>query len=184
MTARWITAAVLLLTSAVAAQEQERVWGAGDKVRVTAPSVSERPLIGTYRGVRDDDNLMLAVEATGDPLAIPATEVEKLEISLGRKSAAQKGAWIGGGLGFLVGAVFGAGLCSADFGGGQGDCEPLWAALGGGAVVGIPLAAIGLGIGSLFKSERWEPVALPAKPTVGVHPSGRFNVGVSIPLRR
>jgi hypothetical protein len=49
---------------------------------------------------------------------------------------------------------------------------------------GLAGCGIGAFVGTGFRSPSWEPVELPAKPMVAVQPTGRFSVGVSIPLRR
>jgi hypothetical protein len=51
-------------------------------------------------------------------------------------------------------------------------------------LAGLVGGVIGVAIGSSIKTDIWDPVELPAKPMVAVHPTGRFSVGVSIPVRR
>jgi hypothetical protein len=123
---------------------------AGSRVRLTAPAVSERPLVGRVAGLTADS---LALErGAGARLQIDTRHVESLAVSAGRRR--WRWALNGAAVGLLVGAVVGAQLAT---GGAAADVAAL-AGLVAGAVVGTPLGA---GIGAAAAPERWTPVRLP-----------------------
>ncbi len=69
----------------------------------------------------------------------------------------------------------------------DGQTGSEWAGLAvvAGAVVGGAAGLVlGTVVSALAVTEEWHPVNPPAKPMVAVHPTGRFSVGVSIPLRQ
>ena len=173
MPARWITAALLLVASPLVGQELE----VGDRVRVTAPTVSEEPVVGTYWGIRDDMSLVLTTGDVDEPVAVPLNAVEQMEAVTGTRGHFWAGALLGalgfGAAFFAIAAASDSELVHEDYGA---------AAAGGmGLLVGAPIGGL---VGALVRSDVWEPVELPAKPMVAVHPTGRFSLGVSIPMRR
>jgi hypothetical protein len=180
MTARWIATALLLVASPLVGQAQEPVLEAGARVRVTAPEVAEEPLVGTYWGIKNGQLIGITRDKSEDPLDIRVSEVEGLEISTGKRGQGWKGAKIGFGVAALATAIPVGISCAS-------DSEDGWcvAAL----VVYTPLAGlvggvIGVAIGSSIRTDIWEPVELPAKPRVAVHPTGRFSGAVLVPRRR
>jgi hypothetical protein len=122
---------------------------AGSRVRLTAPSVSERPLVGRVDALTAD-SLALA-RGAGARLQIDTRHVEGLAVSAGRN----RWGWAirGAGLGFLVGGIVGAQAASGD----QADFAGLVGLIAG-VIVGTPLGA---GIGAAAAPERWTPVRLP-----------------------
>jgi hypothetical protein len=172
MTARWITAALLLLAWPLVAQEPDL----GDRVRVQTVDV-EGWWYGAYQGVT---NGKILVRPEGDDVfEFPLQKVVRLEVYEGRRGHALAGM----GLGLAGGALLGAGLCSAlcEEGFFEKEESIAMAAVAGaltGTLVGGVLGA------AVWRTDKWEPVELPAQPMVSVSPSGRFGVRVSIPLRR
>lgn len=164
-------AILLALPLATPLLAQEPVLEEGVKVRVTAPAIGEGPLVGTYWGIQDDGSLLLGENRW----AIPPTYLTKVEVYVERSSNFWRGAAIGSISGGVVGALVGLMWPGpSDFG-----------HVAVGFLVGVPLGGlVGGGVGALVSTDKWEPVELPAKPSVAFHPTGRFSVGFSIPLRR
>lgn len=119
----------------------------GTRVRVT---ISDRGIrhVGALRAVHSDTLVL-------DTLRLVRTAITRLEVSPGRRGHAALGAAIGAvGLG-VVGAVVGYEICQAADCGDDAD----GAMLGGGA--GVVLGGlIGLGVGALIKTDRWEETSL------------------------
>jgi hypothetical protein len=173
MTARWITAALLLMASPLLGQEP------GARVRVTAPAVSQEPFVGTYWGVRDDGTLAFTTEETEEIVGVSRDELELLEIHLGRHRHTIAGMTVGWLAGTAAGIALGATEAS------QSDSEWAGLAVVAGAVVGGAAGLVlGTVVGALAVTDEWQPVSPPAKPMVAVQPSGRFSVGLTIPVRR
>lgn len=133
---------------------------AGMRLRLLAPTVSPRPLVGRVLHVTSD-TLVLQTKAAA-PVTIPLALTEEIERSFGRSHG--RGAARGAGYGALIGgATMGAMvLAGVDF------CiyisclrrDPM-GATGGfliGAVAGVPLGGI---IGALMGVEEWQLI----KPT-------------------
>jgi hypothetical protein len=113
-------------------------------------------------------------------MTISLTDVTRLEVSQGRKSNALKGLLIGSLVGVPIGAVLG-------FVESESSGEPLCTgstvacAAVGAAAVGVVGGLVGLGIGAVSKSERWEEVPLD-RLRVNIVPQrdGRFALGLSV----
>ena len=102
-----MAAAVLSILSAPALWAQDPVVArVGSIVRITAPSVSPKPLVGTLDGA-NESHLRLATPA--GPTVIPRNAVQKLEWSRGLHRPvlrrALEGAAILGAFGFIYGAT-------------------------------------------------------------------------------
>jgi hypothetical protein len=165
-------AAILLaLLLATPMLGQEPVLEEGVRVRVTAPALSEEPLVGTYWGIQDDGSLLLGENRW----AIPSTYLTEVEVYVGTEGNFWRGAAIGAISGAVVGTLVGLTWPGpSDFG-----------HVAAGFLVGVPLGGlVGGGVGALVSTDRWRHIDRPAQPLVAVHPTGRFSVGVSIPLRR
>jgi len=138
----------------------------GIRVRITAPHLSSRPLIGTLTAL-EGDALSLSLEGRPEPITVPRTAVTKWEVSQGRQSHAGRGAlW-----GLLAGAAAGVALAAAD------DADGGWYAVAG-AFCGGAGAGVGALVGSLHKTERWEEVEKKSL-RIGVVPL-RDGVGFSV----
>lgn len=157
-----LVAALVLAAPFNLLAQQAPIVARGARVRVRAPSVSRDRLVGTVVEM-GTDTCVLEVEDWAEPLALPLASLETLEVSRGTKSNAGKGAFTGGAVGWLFGLALGArGAEGADEDDphvwglveGQGDVWTV-AAIGGG--VG---ATVGLLIGEMTRSDRWEEVPL------------------------
>jgi len=136
----------------------------GSRVRVSARTVTERPLIATLTAL-DDTALTLRVKGRADVLVVPRSAITKVEVSLGRR-ARGKGALIGAGVGIAAGALVGL-LHGGD------DSSQLVQFSAGDYALGF--AALGGGVGALVgaavpPSERWNEVAL-GRVRVGLQPT-------------
>ena len=138
-------------SSTITSQERPAI-NPGTRVRVTAPSVSNKPLVGTVVAF-DADSLVVQRDTAIRRLS--TTSITHLDISQSRKSHTLMGA----GIGFLVGAGFATALVlTGDRG---GDCADAgYCILIGSAVLGGGGAVIGAGIGALVRTDRWAEVPL------------------------
>ncbi len=169
--------ALVLASPSVAVAAQQTPVTPGARVRISAPSVAENPLLGTVVALPADT---LIVDAPGyaDPLALPLASVARLEVSQGQESRTLKGA----GIGSLIGA--GAGLASAAIACAiTGDCDSgdpytglVYLSLGVlGAAAGALTGAI---IGSTKEVDRWVDVPL-ERVRFGLTPSEHLGLTVS-----
>jgi len=152
----------------------------GSRIRVTAPTVGADKLAGVCVEV-DATRLRVQAEEQVSPLTISLADVTRLEVSQGRKSNALKGLGFGALIGGSIGAVLG--LLASTGESYENPCEgnaPACAA-GGAAAFGVTGALVGLGIGALTKSERWEEVPLD-RLRVNIVPQrdGRLALGLSV----
>jgi len=169
----------LLLCTAVdlAAQAQPVDLVPGRRIRVHRRA--ESTLIGELVSLHSDTLTMTTTAA--DTVAVPRAAITRLDLSMGTKSRAGKGAVKGLIFGGLGGALIGVLASGSDddwwieFGPGA------WAA-GGALMFGALGAGIGALIGSGQRTDRWEGVAL---PTVAIVPgSGKGNrVAIGVRLR-
>ena len=100
-------AVVLSILSAPALWAQDPVVArVGSTVRITAPSVSPKPLVGTLDGANDSH---LRLSTSAGPTVIPRTAVERLQWSRGLHKPVLKrtleGAVVMGAFGFLFGSA-------------------------------------------------------------------------------
>jgi hypothetical protein len=104
-------------------------------------------------------------------LVVPLDSVTRLDVPRRRSNVA----W-GTGIGLLVGAA--AGIIIGTRGEPEVDYDPRWT---GGIAGGIWGTLLGLGIGLLIRTDRWEEVPLD-KLRVSVAPQrdGRFGLGLSV----
>ena len=132
----------------------------GTRVRVSGCGPRAGYEEGTFQGVRGDTLLLRGASAAA---ACPLSSVEGLEAFVGVSSRAGRGALIGALLGGVPTGFLGALFCYGLDDSAEG-CQPSEAA--GAAAVGFALGAvggglIGMAIGFLFKTEKWEPVPIP-----------------------
>ena len=139
-------------------QKQDLLIKTGSYVRVHAPSKAIKwtsrgkplPLKGMLVALYEDSLILEGNDFSGR-LSLPLDNMEKLEISVGKRGHKT---WLGGGIGFLVGA-----LTALVFGTTKGGDDPATAlitmGIGGGAgfVLGF---TIGLGI----TAEKWEEIPI------------------------
>ncbi len=156
---------------------QERSIEPGARVRIKAPTLSKRPIVGTFEGVRDSILLVRGNRAT-TATEIRLGQIERLDVSQGKKSNAGAGALAG----LLSGAALGAGFGLVACGSGSG-CEDF----GGTGTIALFTGAIGAGgglllgviIGAATQSDRWEEVA-PDRLRVGLTLNQGRGVGLGL----
>jgi hypothetical protein len=147
----WI--AVLAVAQPLKAQEPSIEPGA--RVRIKASSVFPQPIVGTLESVHDSTLVFRSGQTA--PLEIRFSQIERLEVSQGKKSNAGTGALVGGLIGTAVGAV--VGLVFAQ---GTDMPEGLPVMIGAaGAGSGVLLGAL---VGASDQSDRWVEVPLARKP--------------------
>ena len=100
------TAAAMVLAALAASAEaaDERAVTIGDRVRVTAPSVSPEYIEGTLAAV-DRETMTVVSGDDGTSVGVPRSRIAKLEVTRGKKSRWGIGALIGAGAGVLLGVV-------------------------------------------------------------------------------
>jgi hypothetical protein len=135
-----------LATSAAAADE--RALTVGERVRVTAPSVSPRRIEGTLAAV-DRETVTVVSRDDGTRVGVSRSQIAKLEVVRGEKSHWGTGALIGAGAGVLLGVVASNPPSSAD--GFQVDGGAV-------AVCGAVGAAGGALVGAVLRTDRWTTV--------------------------
>lgn len=156
---RLVAGMVLGLASAMAAQDTpvaSIAYPINQRVRVVAPALTSRPIVGRVAGV-DSLRLSLFVTRKKSILDIPIADVTALSASGGidRGKGVRRGA--------LVGAAFGAWFFADTYGEiRDGDYLGI-----GALVLGVVSFGITPGIGALagygLAPERWDPLALPSR---------------------
>jgi hypothetical protein len=154
---------------------------AGVKVRVWTYSLPDERIEGTLLSA--DATAVTLVPKGSQPLLggemrLPAPDVTRLDVALGKKRHWWQGA--------LIGAAVGAALAFTD------DVDPVLCEVNenvlcsrGEAVLvyGLTSTAIGAGVGALIKTDRWTPVALdafgPPSPPVLRESRAPFSVKVT-----
>ncbi len=148
----FLTAIALLPAPAMMIAQDIAPLATGQRVRVTAPTISNVPIVGALAHLNADTFL---VETHGDTSRVPRAAVERLDVSMGQKSNAGKGALFGGLLGGGIGALaLGSSSLCADLEA-SGTCALVGA--GGGGLAGLLLGAL---IGSTSKRDRWESASV------------------------
>jgi hypothetical protein len=138
----------------------------GTRVRLHAPEVDKRAVIGSLLATSDRD-LIVFPEGRNDPIVIPRDTVRALDVSQGLKSK-RKGALIGAGIGATAGALLGVAAATS-------SCEPGSALEAFACAVirdsfrepktSLVLGGVGLGLGALIGAavthgERWQAVPI------------------------
>jgi hypothetical protein len=161
---------------------------AGEKVRVTAPTLGLEEAVGVVRdaGV---GTLLIDLDQTGADVLVRAHEVERMEVALNQDSYARMGAVFG----FLAGAGIGAAIGRAR---GDTNCPQrswlisdcvAWSqdfkTVVGALLGGTAGAGIGTLIGKSFKKDIWQPAVVGAgsvsvSPAIGPGETG-LVLGVS-----
>lgn len=153
----------------------ERPWppAPGSRIRVTAPGVLGKRVVGQFVAV-DADTLRVQPQGTTEAVEVPRAAITRLELS-SRPSRRGKGA----GLGFLVGlgAAVAIGASADD------DCwlcfsKPTTGLLAG--VLTVPLGTL-LGV-ALAPGERWETYP-PERVRVAIGPARSGGVRAAVSVR-
>jgi hypothetical protein len=158
----------LVLWSASAYPSEPGAVAVGTRVRVSAPEVGTRPVIGS---VVDLEPLAVLVQVggSGPPMRVPWGPTTTIEASGGRRSKAGRGAVLGAAVGVMPGLLMTFGDYNTDPDHSPGAVAALGAATG---------AAVGAAVGWALKSERWLPADVP-QVTAGSAPL-RGGVGFSV----
>lgn len=178
-------AVAILLTASVRllAQQEQPPVVAGDRVRVSAPTLSLDQQVGTIVEM-SANNWTLQYGKLDQTLSLSIGSLTKLEVSRGKKSNVLKGALGGFAVGVPAGAVIGLlgttkdsppGSTEAKFcDEGTLTCMALWG-VAFGAVGGL----VGLGIGAISRTDRWEEVPL-ERLHVGIASQGSRGLAISV----
>jgi hypothetical protein len=161
-------------SSRIAAQEIVRLEP-GQRVRVTAPTISSTQIVGAFAHMAADT---LVVETDGRAWHFPRASLTRVDVNRGQKSNAGRGALFG----FLIGAGIGAvalgssSLCAETLEVPAGRCALIGA--GGGGVGGLLLGTIA---GALIKTDRWQEVPVDRLRVSLIPPGpGRFALAMSV----
>lgn len=151
-----------------------RTVSPGARVRVTAPALASKKLVGTVQKL-DADTLTLNVKGWRTPLLIPLRSLDCLEMSRERKSRFLQGLGAGVLVGIGAGLVgYGYGLQQAEDPDNPTSEEEAGAGQIGilaGLAVGLPAALIGGVIGAMLNIEKWDKIPI-RKARLGLKPYG------------
>ncbi len=132
----------------------------GARVRLSAPDVASRPLVGRVEAL-DTSRLALALDQRDTVVTVDRASIVKLEVSQGRRSFSQRtrpGGMIGGAFGLIGGLVIASSVveeCTGAFC--FDDLERFSWGIGGLAVGMVVGAAVSY---AATPGERWQPVDL------------------------
>ncbi len=168
--------ALLVLGAHVSGAEREDKplqLSEGARVRISAPVVAARPILGTVVGL-DERTVDVAVIGKGDAVVVPRSAISRIDVGCGRRSRGRNaliGAGIGLGMGALLGLAHG------------GDDPEMWIAYSAGEYA-LMFAALGAPAGALVGAavpprERWRELPLPA---VQLTRGRRRSIAVAITL--
>ena len=162
---------VLPLTTAVA-QQQPLSLEPGARVRITAPYLGIKKQAATFQALRGDTLVVMADSTMRCPLAA----VTRLDVYRGRKSHPWRGAAVGAAVGGVGALAVTVAACSTE----EFDCsnKSYPAAAVGVGILGGGL--IGLGIGALTKTDRWEEVPVDQIRVSFVPRRDGFALGFSV----
>ena len=137
----------------------------GTPIRIRTAARPGKWITGRAAGITTD-SIGIVPDTSADTLRYARNELHRLEVSVGRKSNAGRGALIGGGilggLGVVLGVACVADTDEGDFIGCEGSDVPLFGLAG--AATG---AAVGGLIGALSHREKWEAVEIPRSTAAG-----------------
>jgi len=157
----YIVTAVFIVTAATVHAQPSGIKP-GDRVRVLAPSTSEKPLIGNITSISSDDIFVIRNDGY---FYFPLTSIERLDVSLYSRKRPLRGLTIGA---LSLGTFAGAGWAVT-----YRECTPrkmfdcfmhpsnrgqafLMGGISGGMIGGI----LGLIIGSTINFDKWKRVSL------------------------
>lgn len=171
--------ATLALCAAITTTLASQVIPPGSVLRVKLKGDPQTVLFGTLvRVQRDTVSLRPRYDPAATLTTVPLANVAGVDISQGTHGHAKTGAFIGGGLGALTGAVIFAGY--RDMFGLASESEKAGAALLGGVVCGAGGAAVGALVGSVIRSEGWKSAPVSDLRVAPVVSLGRMGLGVSL----
>jgi len=148
----------------------------GDRVRLEAPSMGPKRVVGQVLATRED-RLRLRLE-DGREAEVTLADIRRLEVARGLRSETVEGAAIGAlaGAAVLLGVLIAdRGVCDEDLGGCRAYGTVAWI----GAIPGTLLGAV---IGSQVKTDRWERVPQHQRATLRIGPTPGKGVAVSLSI--
>ncbi len=151
----------------------------GQRVRVHSALARTPELIGGVQAMSADTLVVRQVDGAGasTATAIPLAYISQLEVSRGQHSRWARGLLIGLAAGATTGVILGA---SSD---GNWLFSKSDLALMGAVVMAPVGGLVGLVVGALTKTERWETVALPRPAkSVTLGPQRRLAFGLRLTL--
>jgi hypothetical protein len=151
-----ILAGVIAFGTPAALTSQLATASAGSRVRVKAPTVQKRPIVGLLSApIGDSVVITLAADSAGARRqSIPVTSIEILEVSMGRSSSA--GARLGVKLGVFTSVILGT-ACLATEEEIQIFCPVI------AVIYSLPLMAGGAVAGAVIGRERWRRLYPPSR---------------------
>ena len=152
------------------ASAQDTVAASETRVRLVAPSVSEKPLKG--RLLQTDDSTLTVLRDSGDTLTLPRDSVTRFERSVG-PSRRKLGAGIGALVGLATANVLGLAYCGDD-----SLCDDQTGAILLSSLITVPLGAL-LGR-AVSPGERWAEQD-PKQVRIGVTAVPR-GIGIGLSL--
>jgi len=162
----------LMLGGSVRADELPSILP-GSRVRVSSSTLASGSAIGSFVGV-ESESVVLGNAAGGSPFRVPLNTISKLEVSVGRRSQAGRGAMIGAAIGVTPGLLLTFGDYSSDV---HGDGPSVAAVAAMGAAGG---ALLGAAIGWALKVDRWQVVEGPVAGVAVVPLRGGAAVSVRL----
>jgi hypothetical protein len=140
---------------------------AGSRVRFSTANDGDASRVAIVSAVRGD-SLVLLRDGSAESITVPFDQMTQLDVSSGRRDRMGAGLGVGLVAGAAIGGLLGAATyqkpsCnSGDFFCGLGDVGAGGSAAGGAILGGVGGALVGLLIGSIVHTERWDAVPLPA----------------------
>ena len=182
ITLRVVAAGLLLMGATSSPGDEADAIAPGTRLRVFAPTLGRKPLVGVLQSLRDN-TLTLAAEGHASAVVVPRQEITRIDRSGGRHS---RGRWAirGAGLGLLAGVAIGLAKGNTCTGFEFVDVLTLGpcsagtkAAIGG--ILGAPAGAL-MGL-AVPPGERWEHVPLGQGRSTATHPA-RLRSIVSVTI--
>ncbi len=169
-----VTLVLVATTPRLHAQADATALPPGSRVRVHQGAQSAT---GTLVSV--DSTSLTFITGSADTVTAPRDSITGVDVSLGTKSGAGKGALIGLGVGAATGVIFGAVASTADDNSWVEFSVGQWVA--GYGLLGAALGTlVGVIIGSAHHSDRWQPAVL---PTVSFQAVGSEDQRVALGVR-
>jgi hypothetical protein len=166
------------------AQQASAPLAVGTRIRVTTPVLGTAPQVATVLALRGD-TLAIRPQGTSDSVALAATNIAALDVSVGSHTRVLKGM----GVGFLIGVATGAVAGALSYRKCEGDCAFIvpdsrgFAAFAGGVAGAVIGPLVGAAVGAVWRSEDWTPVSpgsWRSSVQLRMAPAGSPGVGLSV----
>jgi len=168
---------VLVWLVAATAEAQAPAITAGTRVRVTSRVHDYNRKVATVNELRGDSVVLVAGSR---PVTMALSDLDQIQVSVGRRRTVLRGMLAGG----LIGAVGGAVIGAVTYQPCEGFClfVPDNAAEAGvltGTVLGVVGVAVGGIVGAFNTTDRWGPATAPGRISLAPAPGGRVAVGLT-----